>query len=1196
MLLNFVSFEIKYRLRLISTYLYFAIFFVLGLLCVATADFGPVPAGKVFLNGPYALALYQVFFSIFGLFIISAMFGTSILRDFQRDTYALFFTRPIRKLDYLGGRWAGSLIITLLIMSGSTFGALLGSVVPWAEKDRIAPIHLEWFLQPFVLITVLQVFALGSIFFFIAAMSRRVVVVYMQGAILFGLYIIITSITQQNRALDTFWPSVLDPLGLAMFANVTRYLTVVERNTNLLQLTGPLLYNRLLWLGLGCVAVVLTGVMFPMSAEALTAGKLLRRKKQAAEEEDEARPTVRRAMVLPAVQLHFGAAALWSQFVSSARMRFLSIVRDVPFLAIAAVMMALVVVNSYFVGRFRDTAIWPVTYLVASIGSGVSGLFLIIVATLYGGELVWRDRELRVDQIRDAMPVPSWVEWLSRFVALCAIEFTLLTVVMVGGIAAQAANGYFKFELPVYFQELYLIAFPTMVFMCLYALMVHTLLPNKFFGHAIVVGSILLVPFLERYGFEERIFLIGELPSYTYSDMNGLGHFVLPVLWMIVYWLAIGGLCAVVSLALFRRGTDTDWSSRWRAAGVALPGLVPLLAFSALVAVGAGGWIYYNAHVLNEFRTEKISRHLQAAYEKAYKKYEHLPQPKVTAVDCNVDILPQQRSMRVHGSYLLVNQGGAAIQEVHVASIRESVDGVRFDRGSQLVSGGARKAYSIYKLDKPLAPGESMKMDFDASWTSHGFREIGERPEFAYNGTFFDRDYLPTIGYNRELELDNPVRRKEEGLPALEELPPRGDPEGARTDLFTADSTWIRYHTVVSTSPDQTAIAPGYLKREWTANGRHYFEYDMGPAEIHNFFSYLSGRYKVVNDRYNDIKLQIFYHPGHEYNLSRMMDASKKGLAYFEKSFGPYQYQQFRVIEYPRYRTFAQSFPNTVPFSEGLGFIQRVQKKTDLDEIFYVTAHELAHQWWGHQIVGGFEQGSNMMSESLAQYSALMLMEKEYGPASVRKFLKHELDGYLSGRGGETRKEPPLALVQNEPYVWYNKGSLVMYAMRDYIGEEKLNGALAKFVKEHGMARDVYPNTLMFVQAIRDASPPEYQNLITDMFERITLYDNRAVAATWVPSAGGKYQVDVDVEARKSYADGQGKETEAPLSEWIDVGVFRGTKQDLEPLLLAKQHITAKKGHYTFTVDKEPAFAGIDPYNKLIDRKPDDNLIAVSKK
>src|SRR2546421_10652819 len=102
---------------------------------------------------------------------------------------------------------------------------------------------------------------------------------------------------------------------------------------------------------------------------------------------------------------------------------------------------------------------------------------------------------------------------------------------MICGIAVQASLGYYNFELAVYLKELYLLDFAGVLSYFLFALFVQTLVSNKFVGHAIVIGSVLFVPVLYRYGFENRLYLFGETSPYTYSDMNGYGHFVPAVLW-----------------------------------------------------------------------------------------------------------------------------------------------------------------------------------------------------------------------------------------------------------------------------------------------------------------------------------------------------------------------------------------------------------------------------------------------------------------------------------------------------------------------------------------------------------------------------------------------------------------------------------------------------------------------------------------
>jgi ABC-2 type transport system permease protein len=179
------------------------------------------------------------------------------------------------------------------------------------------------------------------------------------------------------------------------------------------------------------------------------------------------------------------------------------------------------------------------------------------------------------------------------------------------------------------------------------------------------------------------------------------------------------------------------------------------------------------------------------------------------------------------------------------------------------------------------------------------------------------------------------------------------------------------------------AISPGYLTREWHENGRHYFSYDMGDVKTLDFYAFISARYGVKREIYqgaaNPVAIEVYHIPAHAYDVDDMIAASKAGLAYYEKNFSPFQFRQYRILEFPRYRTFAQSFPNTIPFSEGIGFIGRLEKPTDIDFTYFVTAHELGHQWWAHQLIGARVEGSNMLSETLAEYSALMVMKQKYG-------------------------------------------------------------------------------------------------------------------------------------------------------------------------------------------------------------------------
>jgi len=406
------------------------------------------------------------------------------------------------------------------------------------------------------------------------------------------------------------------------------------------------------------------------------------------------------------------------------------------------------------------------------------------------------------------------------------------------------------------------------------------------------------------------------------------------------------------------------------------------------------------------------------------------------------------------------------------------------------------------------------------------------------------------------------------------------------------DADWTLYETTISTSLDQIALAPGDLMEEWIEGDRRYFHYKTD-APILNLVAFISADYEVVRDTWNDdVAIEVYYHPDHPYNVERLIAATKRSLDYFTTEFGPYQYRHARIVEVPNYVGLtAYGLAGTIPFSESWGFIMRVGDG-DIDMVSDVTAHEMAHQWWNHQVVPADVQGATLIAETLAQYSALMVTEREVGPDQIRRFLRYELDQYLDFRSREQDAELPLLLVENQPYIHYWKGSMIMYALQDYVGEEAINRALRRFRDANAFAGPPYATSPELLEYIREEVPDELDYLIEDMFETITLFDNRATAATCRERDDGSFVVTLQTAARKLRSNGEGVETEVPLNDWIDIGVFG---EDGAVLFMEKHHITEPGMSFDVVVDERPLRAGIDPYNKLIDRISNDNVMRISE-
>jgi aminopeptidase N len=324
-----------------------------------------------------------------------------------------------------------------------------------------------------------------------------------------------------------------------------------------------------------------------------------------------------------------------------------------------------------------------------------------------------------------------------------------------------------------------------------------------------------------------------------------------------------------------------------------------------------------------------------------------------------------------------------------------------------------------------------------------------------------------------------------------------------------------------------------------------------------------------------------------------MRQAVRKSLEYYTAQFGPYPHHQARIIEFPRTVDLAQAFPGTMPYSESIGFIANLEHPDDIDHVTYVVAHEMAHQWWAHQIVGADVQGARLLSESLAQYSALMVMEKQYGRDMMRKFLAYELDNYLRGRAAYSKREMPLAHSESDQgFVFYNKASLVMYCLRERIGADAVNRALRRMLARYRYAPPPYPTSFALTDALRAETPKDLQYLIRDLFEKVTIFNNRTLSATATRLPNGKYDVQFQYIVSKSQLDASGHEFLAPLDDVIDIGVLSSSGKLLATQTLriitsnpSEQFLTAR-----LTTDELPSQAGVDPLSLLIDKSPGENL------
>jgi ABC-type transport system involved in multi-copper enzyme maturation permease subunit len=1191
-----VRFELRQRLARISTWVYFGVFFTLAVLCVlaaggaiggATVSFGT--GGKVFIDSPAAIHTIATLIGLFGTSFVAAIAGQATYQDIDSGAAPLFFSLPIKKSEYLVGRLAGAFVVCTVIYAAIGVGLALAMKLPLLDPSRVgaAPGAIAY-VKPYAVALMPNLFITIALFFALAALTRRMLPVYAGSVVLLLGYLIAVNLADdvENKTLT----SILDPFGFIATDRITEYWTSAERNTRTVPLEGVLLYNRVAWSAVAAALLAFTFARFSLSERGKKAAKETRQEGV----ETGQGPAAASPVMLARPTLDFSGRAWLSVFGALVRLQWRETVKSVIFLVLVLAGVLFMGSTAPAVGRFFGTPTWPVTYNVLELLGGSFAVFIIAIITFYSGELVWRERDAKLAQMYDALPVPRALVLASKWCALLGVELVLLVIVFLSGIVLQTLKGYHHYELGLYARWLFGSRMVDLMLLTTLAMFIHVIANHKYVGHFVMVGYYGLALLLPRLGFEHKMYWPNSQPAWMYSDMNGFGQYVRPLFWFKAYWVCFALMLAVVANLFWVRGVDVGLRQRWKLARERLTKRSVALGGAGLAGfVAIGAFLYWNMDVLNRYRTKYEEDELTARYERTYKvTWDGAGQPRVTAVNVDAELFPNERRLTLRGTMDVENRTAAPVTRLFVGLPETAkVETLALGRGEKLASSEPELGVRVYELGKPLQPTEHAALQFALAYDNPGFTNGTDDRHIVQNGSFFNSGYLPVLGYNHNTELaDDDVRRKHH-LPERERMRDLDDPRGRGTNYASSDGDWIRFEATVGTSSDQIAIAPGYLIKQWTEGGRSYFRYAMD-APILNFYSFISARYAVKRDTWNGVAIEVYHHPPHDYDVDRMIRSVKSSLDYFTKEFGPYQHKQVRIIEFPRYESFAQSFPNTIPYSEAIGFIARVDdtNEDEIDYPFYVTSHEVAHQWWAHQVIGGDVQGSTMLSESFAQYSAFMVMKHTYGERAMRKFLRYELDSYLRGRGTEHKKEVPLVRVENQPYIHYAKGSLVMYALQDAIGEETVNRALRRFLEQTAFKGPPYANTRDFMAVLRREAPASAEPLLHDLFDAITLYELRATSATARQQADGKYEVTVKATAKKLYADEVGVETEAPLDEELGFGAL---DENGAALAVEKRRVNTSEMTVTFVVDRKPAKAGIDPLHMRIDRKPEDNVIAV---
>ena len=1202
-LLEIFRFEFVYQIRRASPWLYGLVLIGSAFLMLIGNYIHDAQEGYLLLNAPSIIAYTTVFCSLVWLLTAAAIAGEAAARDTQTKMDALIYTSPISKYEFLGGRFLAALVLNGLILLAIPFGIWISIYGNGVEPEILGPFNAAAYLTAYAFIALPNAFFATALQFSLATIKRKSILAYVASLILFILSYLLAVILFGPLKQQVLG-SLIDPVGVVtVLDDITATWSPLELDSRLLLLEGPLLMNRLFWFFLTLIILFFTARSFRFSRAGSSNHKKATAKHVEAEafERSPATAVLSRnpAIAVPVVVRKFGFRTHLRQALAICWSSYLSIFKSRGGLVFILLLAVLVVMFVYFKMEHLGVPFYPVTQNVvgflANSLSNVQNFALLVIPLLiifYAGELIWREREAGVSEISNAAPVPEWTLFFGKFLGLSLILLTWLLILTFAGVIAQLSLGFYEIQPELYLQIIFGLRFSEYLLFVIVALVIHTIVNQKHLGHLVALIFFASVAFASTFGIEHNLLIFGADPGWSYTEMRGYAGTLEPWFWFKLYWLGWALLLAVAARLFWVRGRESGFKERLKIARRRFTLRTALTVAVLLVAtVGLSRHIFYNTNVLNSYHTSAEVLEAKAEYEHRYGRYRGIPQPKLTGTKLLVEIYPEKRELEITGTYQLINHNIVDMDTIHVAPVPQIETEISFDRPYKVVSLDTELAHFIFALEEPLRPGDSLELNFKVHSVAQGFSNSGVDVTIVPSGTFFTNyQFLPAIGYQEYRELDNAGDRKAFGLPSRPAVPPLEDMAGRRKtfwDQFTS------LQATMGTSGNETAFAPGEAVRSWKEGDRHYSSFATS-APVVNQYAFFSGNYDVKEELWQDensektVKLQILHHPTHTANLHRMMKGMKASMDYFSREFGPYPYNSLRFIERASTDQGLQSTVINVSYQENFSYFNPEADQRNLDFPFAIVAHEMAHQWWGNQLLTAHVEGSGILSESLAWYTAMGVAEEEFGLEYQQRLISILRQEYETP---QAKADVPL-IRGNEWFHNYRKGPLALYTLSKYVGREKINSALRNLLEKQDSLPGL-PTSLDLYKELQAVTPDSLQYLAHDLFEVNTHWDLKTVEVTAKQKSAGTWEVTLKLKAEKLKVDSEGLETEIGINDWIEIGIFAPGKNGAETgeaLYREFHHLTSKTETITVTVFKQPGYAGIDPYYLLNDWKMHDNI------
>lgn len=1177
-----LQFEIYYQLKQRAFPIFSVLFLGLGYF---TGSQGHAPTGVNF-NAVYQVYFHTGLFTLGSVFITMFFAITAIIRDKQHNMESLIYSSSITKHHYFWSRFLGTFIFSVVAFSPFVIGYAFGNYFSGLDAERLGAFNLLNYLQPWLYLVLPNIFICTSLIFSVSTLTKNSIATYASAVFIYMLYFV-SSIFLNSPLLAQSVPAspemmsiaaIVDSFGIAAFFEQTQYWTAYQKNTQLLSFSGLFLWNRIFWVAFSIGVLLLTYRSF--SFRKIT--KKVKKEKAIKNEN-------KQLISYKPINGTYGVKTQITSLLALIRLELKNVFKSLPFLVIVGMWLLIVFSELYATvveGGEYGVSVYPFTNQLIELITSPLTLFGLLLLIFYGSEIVWREHSVNFNLIMGATPVKNWVLFTAKFISLSLLPMLLIASGVLMCIAFQISLGFTDINFSMYASVFYYYGLQLVIYAML-AIFINSVAKSKYIGMGAFSLLVIVSMKANLLGLEHPLTSIGFIPRVTFNGMNAYANNTKLFNHLGLYWLSVGALLILLAFKIWNRGMVKGFSYKVEQLkqGCNLSEKVLFLTFFS-VAIGTASLVFYNTNIVGDYQTENDYLNFSENYERMYKQYQVLEKPYPTSQKTEVAIFPEERKYTIKANYILKNTSNEAVSKLLITE-RIPVKRIHIKNTRLTTKDTIHGAY-VFEFNEKLQPNDSVAYTFTIEKELKGYEED---KSIVYDGSYITyRNFEPIIGYASGYEIADRIERKKRGLSErIEE-----DNSDAHIALEDVKIEKVQFETIVSTSKDQIAISSGDLIKTWSKNNRNYYHY-KSQGKILPMVAYFSGKYQVKKAKYDNIFIEQYYHPNHNFNIDEIERSTQETLAYCQENFGSYNFNHVRIAEIPSHWSFGgYAHPGVISMVEDRLYLSDVREENTFNLVAKRTIHEVAHQWWGHTLTGKPVAGGSLFVEGLAKYTEAVVMEKMYGKRALYELAEAARRRYFFGRAFGGAQEPPIYKVQDEGYISYGKAYTVFMALRDLIGEQQVNKILKTITDKHRLDNIPKAHTIELLEEIYKLTHKKYHQLVNDWFKKVITYDIAVEKSSYKKLHNGTYEVTATIKAKRFETLSDGDIKKIGINEPIKIGIFTThpslVKDNGTVLHYKSKQINKELTEVTFIVKEKPSYIAIDPYGTRNDENLVDNI------